>query len=68
MVSQVVGEYVVTGVGQVFHLDHEIDFNGIKVAPGLTKVPLETCATHRQGVIENNQLVAFSAPHCGTAK
>jgi hypothetical protein len=41
-------------------LDHEIDLDGVVHTPGLAKVPRKTCATHRESVIEDNQLVAFS--------
>jgi len=36
VVSYIVGEHVVSRVGQMLHLDHEVDLNGIKVTPGLT--------------------------------
>jgi hypothetical protein len=45
----------------MFHLNDKIDFNSIKIAPWLSKVPLETCTTHRQSVIEKNQLVTVTS-------
>jgi uncharacterized protein YbjT (DUF2867 family) len=42
-------------------LDHEIDLDGVVHTPGLAKVPRKTCATHRESVIENDELVALSA-------
>jgi hypothetical protein len=44
------------------HLNHEVDLNRIKHAPRLAKMPRESRATHRQGVIENDELVALATP------
>jgi hypothetical protein len=45
----------------VLHLNHEVDLDRIEPAPRLAKVPLETRSAHRQRMVEDNQLVAFSS-------
>jgi hypothetical protein len=61
VISDVVGEHVVPGVGQMLVLDHKIDLDTVVVAPGLAKMPGESGTTHGQSMIEDDQLVALSA-------
>jgi hypothetical protein len=59
VVSDVVGEDIVSGVGQMFVLEHKVDLEGVVVAPRLAKMPRETGTTHGQSVIEDDELVAL---------
>jgi hypothetical protein len=46
VVADIVGENVVTSVGQVLVLDHEVNFDRVIIAPGLPEMTWKSGAAH----------------------
>ncbi len=60
VVPDVVGKYVVSGIGQMLVLEHEVDLDCLVVAPRLAEMPRETCTAHGQSMIEDDEIVALT--------
>jgi hypothetical protein len=61
VISDVVGQHVVSGISQMLVLDDKVDLDTFVVAPRLAKVSRETGAAHRQSVVEDDELVSLAA-------
>lgn len=60
VISDVIGEYVISGIGEVLVLDNEVYLDTVIVAPRLAKVPRETSTTHGQSMVEDDELIALA--------
>lgn len=61
MIADVVGQDIVTRVGEMLVLNHKVNFHRVKTTPRFAKVPWKTRTAHWQGVVENNQFIALAA-------
>ena len=61
MISNVVGQYVVPGIGQVLVLNDKVDLDTVVAAPRLAKVSREAGATHGQSMVEDDKPIALTA-------